>query len=455
MRQNVSWLLLVTLVSGMWGSWNNVGRVAAQGSNAVHLTISFDEAGIDALCADALNAYSPDINVVVSGDAGAYGPSIVVESGEASGIAPECQLSPGDALVLHLNRPAYAISFNRYGTVRVSLTNNGSSVGVANDVSSGLGGRYERTEFVGFDQVILAEDSGTTPLQIDEIEIVFESPAVTNSVDFNEVGFDRACIDAINTTPMLSATDNSTTDFAPPRTVGEFDSSFVGPICDFNPGNQLTINLPQPAIALSFDLYGGADLQLFLNGAQLGEAVDIQGLPTHYQRTTVGGFDQIVLTEPSGFSSFELDNLAVTFLVDGPVARIDFDGAAAGASCVDVIEAAGLDIAALAASSTDFATPVISDTYEAGATPACEFNPGNALTLTLPSTATSLSFTIYGGGEVQLLRSGEVIGAVNMVSGLPYHFARIEVEGFDTIIFTEPSGFSSFKMDNLQIVYED
>jgi len=161
------------------------------------------------------------------------------------------------------------------------------------------------------------------------------------------------------------------------------------------------------------------------------------------------------LTEPSGFSSFELDNLAVTFLVDGPVARIDFDGAAAGASCVDVIEAAGLDIAALAASSTDFATPVISDTYEAGATPACEFNPGNALTLTLPSTATSLSFTIYGGGEVQLLRSGEVIGAVNMVSGLPYHFARIEVEGFDTIIFTEPSGFSSFKMDNLQIVYED
>ncbi len=453
MRRIVVWLVVVGFGLSLMMMNENPTQVSAQDSDAVTITVSFDEVAIDALCADAFNAYAPDVTVAVLGDAGAFGPSIIADSGDASGIAPECQIAPGEGFVLELSRPAYGLSFNRYGTVGVTLLNNGDTVGRDYEVSSGLGGRFERTEFVGFDRILLFEDSGTTPLLIDEMDITFDSPAVTTEVDFFEVDFGASCADAINMHPLLTATVDSTTDFATPFTSERSDAAFDRPECEFSPGNVLTVNFPQPAVTVSFDLYGGADLQLFLEGAQVGEVQDVSGLPIHYKRTRVGGFDQIVLTEPSGFSSFQLDNLTVTFLVEGERSFIGFDDGIFEEACADVINATDLEIVATVESSTDFEEPFIDTDFVLGAEPSCEFDPGNSLILTLPQPATAISFLLSGGANVQLLRDGNVIGDTTETFRLRRYYARIDAEGFDQVIITESSGFSSFTADNIQIVY--
>ncbi|MCP4245506.1 MAG: hypothetical protein GY778_00510, partial [bacterium] len=309
---------------------------SAQATAAI--IVSFDEASLGETCAAAVNTYGPDVasSSIVSAD---FGPPIITDTAEASGIGPECEFGPGSGLALLLNRPATGIRFNRYGTADVQLRRNGDPVG-RTDNPSGLGGRYQRTEPSGFDEIVIRESTLNAPLRLDELQIEFPGPAVTVVVGFGEAAAGALCTDAVNQTANLRAAAESFTDFGPPLIVDASDASGRAPECEFNPGSSLTITFDYPAVGVAFDLFGGADVLLVLDGAQIGALQNVQGLPTHTHRTRPGGFDQITFTESSGFSSFNLDSLTVTFPVEGTSHRFDFSEGEVGVPCLTHLAAA-------------------------------------------------------------------------------------------------------------------
>ena len=415
----------------------------------VDVTVSFDELPLFTDCLAAINTHRPDLLAEVA-EMSDFGLPRIAESGDASGRSPECELPPRSVIRITLNRPATRLSFNRYGAAGIELWRDGQLIQPV-DQSSGLGGRYERTDFNGFDTIILRENSGTTPLLLDELTVHFPSPAVTTRIDFTAFQPETLCDAAINQTTTLAATAETDSAFGP-LMVGLPDD---GPplACHFPPSYSLTLDLGATAIGLRYEIYGGALLVPYSDGTQLGAGLDIQGLPVVGHWTRGRGFDQLILSEPSGFSSFQLRWLEITYpLHDATTQTVTFDEAQVGSGCEEAFANVTSEMSATATNQPEFGGPfIVDETNASGQTPECNFAPGSSLTVTLNRPAAGIIMDVSDGPFVELLRDGEVVIAIQ-TGPQPTRF--MQAAAFDTLILTE-SRFSSFRLDNLTVIWAE
>ncbi len=133
---------------------------------------------------------------------------------------------------------------------------------------------------------------------------------------------------------------------------------------------------------------------------------------------------------------------------------VNFFDVAAGTPCTEILAAAG--ITAMAEFPPEREAPSIqpSDAETAfGFEQRCDFDPGSSLTITLDRQALGLNFFMVGAATIQFFRDGQPVSDPLGVSGLPFTYSGQIWTGFDQIVFTEPTGFSSFGLVGLEILY--
>lgn len=160
-------------------------NTSAQTPVSYNIHITFDEIPSNETCSAAINTYQPDLSALdlPSPD---FGAALISNSAEASGLGPECRFGPGAGIHIFLSQPAVGIGFNRYGTATVVLRLRGIQVGII-DTPSGLGGRYERAENGGFDEIVLAESTNAAPLSLDDLQITFAQPLTSGQPDLSSL----------------------------------------------------------------------------------------------------------------------------------------------------------------------------------------------------------------------------------------------------------------------------
>lgn len=409
----------------------------AEAETAAVVTVNFTEAELDADCTAALNAYQPTLHA--SATAADLGPPIIIDGAEASGKRPECQFAPGASITLFTNRLAAGIAFNRSGTLFIELLRNGQSV--YSDNSSGLGGRFEYNGTM-FNQIILTEPTGNAPVLWDELAITFPTHAATTTVDFSE-NTPHTCLDAINAHPDLHSAPASGSGV--PEVIHDANGLDDLWVCEFGPGNVLSVRLTRPAAGIRFDLLGAAQVQFFLNGDAVTPATEVAGMPLHYTLTP-GPFNEIILTEASGSSSFAFDNLQITYVLSGTNITVDFSEAEP--TCAAAINTHGL----IANGDNALIESTSSSRRRA---PECMLQPDSELIISLDRPAVALSFAHTGDGTITVFRDGQPVGLADQSVGPPGQFSYVVFGGFDQILIRDCCSLSPFKFDDLQIAFDD
>lgn len=389
--------------------------------------ISFGEVQPYSDCIDAINLYAPSVQATIL-DVGEFGAPFTVESAEASGLAPECQLAPATIMALTLNRRATAISFNRYGSAEVELYRNGALVYSEN--TSGLGGRFERSLGGGFDYVIIRAAQTDSPLLLDELALQFPTHALTVRVDFSEANVGEDCAPSLTQFPFLQiieAANLTITDTPAPH------------ICHLEADSRLTLNVNRPLLGFGYDaLLGAVDSRLTTTGLEQ-TPVSYSPLGIAHQWSHDTGLESISITfTPT--SAVDLDNIWFTIGLSEPPPTIAFGDAA---SCQAAIEAALPD----ATITTDDAA-LVSTATAGGTAPECELR--QALRIDLREPAHALTFNYSGQMAVIFYLNNESIIEPRALEGFPRLYSVSAV--FDAVVITPTNVATLVRIDNLQIV---
>jgi hypothetical protein len=328
------------------------------------------------------------------------GPAIITPTTDTGLGAPECSVPPNETLTFFLNVPASLVEFASSGTAEINLLLDGHPVQPPALVS-GAGG-YFATSIVGFNEVqITALDTG---VRLDNLALDY--PA------FADAG------------------------------------------CTLNPGNELTLAFERPVVTFGFWSGGGGIVEAYRGGELVRPADDVNWQQGYYFISDNAGLDTIIIKEDTGFSSIIVSDIRLSVLPPTGLQVVNFFEAAAGTACTDVLAAAGLT--ATANVPPEWEVPSIQPTDEEtafGFEQRCQFDPGSSLTITLDRLAFGLNFFMAGGATVQFLRDGQAVTEPIDVSGLPFTYSDQIWTGFDQVVFTEPSGFASFGLVGLEILY--
>lgn len=389
--------------------------------------ISFGEVQPSSDCIDAINLYAPSVQATIL-DVGEFGAPFTVESAEASGLAPECQLAPATIMALTLNRRATAISFNRYGSAEVELYRNGDLV--YSDTTSGLGGRFERNMGGGFDYVIIRAANVDSPLLLDELALQFPTHALTVRVDFSEASAGDDCAPSMAQFPFLQiieAANLTITDTPAPH------------ICHLEADSRLTLSVNRPLLGFGYDaLLGTVDARLTTAGLEQ-TSVSYSPLGIAHQWSHDTGLESISITfTPT--SAVDLDNIWFAVALPEPPPIVTFGDAA---SCQAAIAAALPD----ATITTDDAA-LVSTATAGGTAPECELR--QALRIDLAAPAHVLTFNYSGQLAVTLYQNEMPVGEMVLLTGYPRQYNVSAV--FDAVVITPTNAAESARIDNLLIV---
>jgi len=169
-------------------AWSTVGQTHAQSAIPDVIRVGFNEAPLLEDCSRAIAQVGGTRLWVQQSNGELDRPPIINSSAEASGRAPECWLYDGASLEVWMNQPATAIRFHRSGTLRVQLYRENTLV--LEDVTSGLGGRYEYVNGRGFQRIVITEagQGASSYAALDELVLETERLAVSHVVRFDAVG---------------------------------------------------------------------------------------------------------------------------------------------------------------------------------------------------------------------------------------------------------------------------
>lgn len=403
MRTAIFFVVSAIVVAGLPSS----ALQAQSRTFADEVKVTFAEVILNEDCTRAIESLGPTV-IALAVPGQDFGVPITFETGEASGLGPECRLYNGAVLDLRLNRPARYLAFNRSGTLQVTLYRD-QDFQVFSDETSGLGGRFEYDNAGGFNRVVLTETGvgQVSYTALDDLQLGFNSVAISALTTFDVMGV-NTCGASIALTDGVDSSGGS---------LQFTDDS--GVVCGLAAGELLSINA-----ALPFTRWDATVQGSILVDTEASSVTIQRETPAFFQWREGGQFSTMTLSATTG--DVLLDDLRLTWDVQ-PTLSLDLTVVVDGLVSCDAYINANREIVATASVQREGdPAPLMTEM-------GCALGSGNELRLMLPTLQHALQLQVTGQPiMVQLYRNDELM-LTTAVQGEGDRRTISAVGGFDAV----------------------